>query len=229
MRTLIAALLALIVGGCGTKMAEVPEPRTLPTPDFQRIQQEAGRATKDAVRLLWLGVNANLRTGSRVNLRLRQQQVQIEAQQAQLEAQQAAFEALFNWQDVPFNAGDFAALSPATWTVQAGDFGFYRTLVVNDLAFVWLRVDNTSTSGGPLALTLHLPFAVDGAGLPAMVGRVQVFDFTGGGLGFIPSIVSSDASNPDFLRIARETGSTAYPNVTNNLTVQLLAVFKIVT
>lgn len=229
MRRIVALIAVLILGGCCTTMAEVPEPRTLPTPEFQRIRQESGRATEDAIRLLWLGVNANLRSATRLNLRVRQQQAQIEAQAEALQAQQEAFEALFNWTDQPFNAGDFGALSPATWTVGAGDFGFYRTLVVNDLVFLWLRVDNTSTSGGPLALTLHLPFDIDNAGLPAMVGRVQVFDFSGGGLGFIPSVVSSDVSNPDFLRIAREISPTAYPNVTDNLTVQMLGVFKIVT
>lgn len=187
-------------------MAEVPEPQTLPTPEFGRIRAESGRATEDAIRLLWLGVNANLRSATRLNSRLRNQ---------------------LQWKEVPFNASDFSA-PVGTWTVESGDFLFYRTLVVNDLAFVWVAVTTTTTSGGPSALRITLPFDVDLSGTvgPVAVGSVYIA-FTGAEV--ISSLRVLDVGTDDWrLTITREDGVAQYPNQTDLVDVSVIATMRIV-
>lgn len=152
------------------------EQLVIESPDFDQIRKESGRATEDAIRLLWYALNEE-------NKQRRQQR--------------------WSWVDVPHSAITFTS-SAGTWTVGSADLNTYRYTRLGDMVMIFFNFASTSTSAGMgTELYFTLPYGLNAKGSYFFEG---VGVLTGGGVSGKEDIsVYANTSNRQLVTLLRAT------------------------
>jgi hypothetical protein len=134
---------------------------------------------------------------------------------APLQAYLGKLDGFGRWVDVPYSTDLFSS-SAGTWTVQAGDMKAYQYANVQDVLFLRMHVQSSTTTAMSAQLFVRLPQGWRCRD-NLFLGVCAWADGTGGGTDGVGRVLGTTDTGGRRLNLVRDVlpSSTAWPNSTN--------------